>query len=197
MATEMEQVYREKGDTWPKILKYNYGKYGDRHRAMRYKRYGMWQPYTWKDYYLNVKHLALGLLSLGFEPGDKMLIIGDNAPQWYYAELAAQANHGASGGVYSDLIPLEIKYIAENSEAKFAIVEGQEQVDKFLQIQGELPLLKKIIYWSYKGLAHYDDPILMGYREALQLGEKYEEAYPGRFERNLETGKADDICALV
>jgi long-chain acyl-CoA synthetase len=197
MTTGIEQVYREKGDTWPKILKYNYEKYGDNHRAMRYKHYGIWQPYTWKDYYLSVKHLALGLLSIGFEPGDKVLIIGDNAPQWYYAELAAQANHGASVGLYSDLIPLEIKYIAENSEARFAIVEDQEQVDKFLQIKDELPLLKKVIYWSYKGLAHYDDHILVGYMQVLQLGKKYEEEHPGLFEQNVETGKADDVCALV
>ena len=197
MTTGIEQVYREKGDTWPKILKYNYEKYGDNHRAMRYKHYGIWQPYTWKDYYLSVKHLALGLLSIGFKPGDKVLIIGDNAPQWYYAELAAQANHGASVGLYSDLIPLEIKYIAENSEARFAIVEDQEQVDKFLQIKDELPLLKKVIYWSYKGLAHYDDHILVGYMQVLQLGKKYEEEHPGLFEQNVETGKADDVCALV
>lgn len=197
MPTEMDQVSSEKGDTWPKILKYNYEKYGRNRKAMRYKRYGIWQPYTWKDYYLNVKYLALGLFSLGFEPGDKLLIIGDNAPQWYYAELAAQANHGVSVGVYSDLNPPEIKYIAENSEAKFAIVQDQEQVDKFLQIRDELPLVKKVIYWSYKGLAHYADPILMEYGQVLQLGEKYEESHPRRFEQEVETGKADDICALV
>ncbi|MEI9476073.1 MAG: AMP-binding protein [Deltaproteobacteria bacterium] len=197
LTTGMDQAHREKGDTWPKILKYNHEKYGDNRRAMRYKHYGIWQPTTWKDYYLNVKYLALGLLSLGFQPGDKLLIIGDNAPQWYYAELAAQANHGASVGVYSDLIPPEIKYIAENSEARFAIVENQEQVDKFLQIKEELPLLKKVIYWSYKGLSHYDDSILMGYRQAHHLGEKYEEEHAGLFEQNVETGTADDVCALV
>jgi len=193
----MEQVHREKGDTWPKLLKYNFEKYGDTHRAMRYKHYGIWQPFTWKDYYLSVKYLALGLLSLGFEPGDKMVIIGDNAPQWYDAELAAQANHGASVGLYSDLTPLEIKYIVENSEARFAVVEDQEQVDKFLQIKHELPLLRKIIYWNYKGLAHYDDPILTGYREVLGQGRKYEEEHPGLFEWNVDAGKADDVCALV
>ena len=197
MTTQMEKVFKEKGDTWPKILKYNYETYGDHRKAMRYKHYGIWEPFTWKDYYLSVKYLALGLLSLGFEPGDKMVIIGDNAPQWYCAELAAQANHGVSVGLYSDLTPREIRYIAENSEAKFAIVEGQEQVDKFLQIKHELPSLKKIIYWNYKGLAHYDDPILMGYREVLGQGKKYEEERPGIFERNVDTGTTDDVCALV
>jgi long-chain acyl-CoA synthetase len=197
MATEVEPTCKNKGDTWPKVLRYNYEKFGDQHRAMRYKHYGIWQPLTWKDYYLSVKSLALGLLSLGFEPGDKVLIIGDNAPQWYYAELAAQANHGVSVGVYSDLTPREIKYIAENSEARFAVVEDQEQVDKFLEIKSELPLLKKIIYWNYKGLAHYDSPILMGYREVLEQGKKYEEEHPGQFEQNVDTGKADDMCALI
>ena len=197
MTIRMEQVYQAKGDTWPKILKYNYEKYGDHRRAMRHKYYGIWQPYTWKDYYLNVKDLALGLLAFGFEPGDKVLIIGDNAPQWYYAELAAQANHGVSVGSFSDLLPLEIKYIAENSEARFAVVEGQEQIDKLLQIKDALPLLKKVIFWNYKGLAHYDEDILVGYREAITLGETYEAEHPGRFEQNVETGKADDICAII
>jgi len=197
MSARLEQVYREKGDTWPKVLKYNYEKYGDTHRAMRHKHFGIWQPYTWKDYYLNVRHLALGLLSLGFKPGDKLLIIGDNAPAWYYAELAAQANHGVSVGMYSELSPGEIKYIAKHAEARFAVVEGQEQVDKFLLIKDELPLLDKVIYWSYKGLTQYNEPGLMGYRQALELGEKYEKEHLGLFDRNVESGKAEDVCAIV
>jgi long-chain acyl-CoA synthetase len=193
----MQRQYTEKGDTWPKVLKYNYEKYGDHRRAMRHKHYGVWHPHTWKDYYLNVKHLALGLLALGFEPGDKVLIIGDNAPQWYYAQLAAQANHGVSVGLFSDLLPLEIKYTAENSDARFAVVESQEQVDKFLQIKDALPRLKKVIYWRYKGLARYDDDILVGYREVLKLGETFEAQHPGRFEQNVEAGRADDVCAII
>jgi len=197
MTTETEQVLREKWDTWPQVLTYNCQKYGDSHIAMRHKHRGIWQPYTWKDYYLNVKKLALGLLSLGFEPGDKLIIIGNNAPQWYYAELAAQANHGASVGMYSEMLPLEIEYIAGNSEASFAVVEDQEQVDKLLLIKDQLPRLKKIIYWNYKGLTSYNDPVLMGYREVLELGEGYEKEHPHLFEENIKTGRADDVCAIV
>lgn len=197
MTTGIRQVSMEKGDTWPKVLRYNFEKYGAAHRAMRFKHYGIWQPLTWKDYYLGVKALALGLLSLGFKPGNKLLIIGDNAPQWYYAELAAQAVQGVSVGMYSDLISPEIKPIAENSEAPFAVVEDQEQVDKFLLIKDGLPFLKKIIYWNYKGLAHYDDPMLMGYRQVLQLGREYEEEHPDLFEKKIESGRADDVCSLV
>jgi long-chain acyl-CoA synthetase len=77
------------------------------------------------------------------------------------------------------------------------LVQDQEQVDKFLEIKEELPQLEKLIYWSYKGLAHYEDPILMGYKEVLKLGEKHEEAQAGLFEQNIENGSADDVCAIV
>ncbi|UCD82666.1 MAG: AMP-binding protein, partial [Desulfobacterales bacterium] len=193
----MEQVHREKGDTWPKVLKYNCEKYGDLRRAMRHKHYGVWQPSTWQDYYLNVKRLAMGLLAYGFEAGDKVLIIGDNAPQWYYAELAAQANHGLSVGLFAELLPTEIEYIAKNCEARFAVVEGQEQVDKLLQIKNALPDLKKVIYWNYKGLAHYDSEILVGYREALKQGATYESEHSGLFEQNVAAGQADEECAVI
>ncbi len=197
MTTGPEQAGEEKGDTWPKILKYNYEKYGNSRVAMRHKCYGVWQRVTWQDYYLNVKHLALGLLSLGFGRGDKVLIVGDNAPQWLFAELAAQANHGASVGVYPDSASSEIKYFAKNSDARFAVVQDQEQVDKILEIKDELPLLEKVVFWNYKGLARYDDPLLLGFHEVLQLGQETEKEHPGRFERNVQAGGADDTCAIV
>jgi len=193
----MESLYLEKGDTWPRVLRHNFERYGERRCAMRHKHLGVWQPYTWKDYYVNAKHLALGLLSLGMAPGDKVLIIGDNAPQWYMAMLAVQANRGVAVGLFADLPPEEIKYIAQNSEAKFAVVEGQEQVDKFLQIVEALPALQKMVSWTYKGLAKVAGDRLIGWREALKLGESYESSHPGAFERSLEAGRPEDVCAIV
>jgi long-chain acyl-CoA synthetase len=197
MTEETERVPGPTADTWPQVLRRNFEEHGDSRIAMRHKQYGIWRPYTWKDYYTNVKRFALGLLSLGFDPGDKLLIIGDNAPEWYYAALAAQANHGVSVGAHSESSPAEIEHIARNSEARVAVVEDQEQVDKLLQIRGRLPLLERTIYWSYKGLAHYDDPSLIGYGEVLDLGPAYEEENPGVFERNVGSGRADDVCAIV
>ncbi len=186
-----------RGDTWPKMLRFNCEKYGNKHKAMRQKRFGIWQAYSWQDYYLNAKYLALGLLALGFKIGDKLLIVGDNAPEWYFAELAAQSNHGISVGIYSDLTTAEIQYVAADSEASFAMVEDQEQVDKLLEVKKKLPLLKKIIFWRYKGLANYKNPEIISYRQVLELGKKYENDHFGLFEKNIATGKEDDICSLV
>jgi long-chain acyl-CoA synthetase len=184
-------------DTWPKVLMYNFDKFSDRHNAMRYKHLGIWLPYTWKDYYMNVKYLALGLAALGFKEGDKLLIVGDNSPEWYFAELAAQCNRGVSVGLYSDLTAAEIQHIAVNSEASFAMVEDQEQVDKFLHIEKHLPRLKKIVYWKYKGLANYRNENIIGHRHLMDMGREFEKAHPGYFEDNVAHGKADDVCAII
>ncbi len=77
------------------------------------------------------------------------------------------------------------------------MVEDQEQVDKLLELKEDLPLLRKIIYWNYKGLSHYKDALIMGYREALGLGMAYDAEHPGLFEKDLSAGSVDDPCAIV
>ena len=138
-------------DTIPKLILRNHEKWSQR-TAMCMKNFGVWQRYSWTEYYEKVKYFSLGLISLGLEPGDVVCIIGDNEPEWFWGEFATQAAGGIVTGVFVDSIPSEVKYIAEHSGAKFAIVNDQEQTDKFLEIKDELPLLKKVIYWDPKGL---------------------------------------------
>jgi len=157
-------------DTLPQILKRNYERYGDKKVAIRKKEFGIWNEYTWKEFYENVRQFSLGLISLGLEPEDKVAVIGDNAPEWLYAELATQAAGGISLGAYQDSVTSEIKYVIDHSDAKFVVAEDQEQIDKILEVKDELPKVKKLIYWDPKGLWFYDDPLLMSYEEVKELG---------------------------
>ena len=185
----------EARDTIPQIIRSNYEKWGSR-TAMCMKTFGIWQRYSWEGYYENVKYLSLGLISLGLKPGDVVCIIGDNEPEWFWGEFATHAAGGIVTGIFVDSIPADVKYIAEHSGAKFAIVNDQEQTDKFLQIKDELPSLKKVIYWDPKGLRNYDDPIIISFTEVMKLGREYEETHPGLFEQNVEKGKGDDIAFI-
>jgi long-chain acyl-CoA synthetase len=185
----------DSGDTIPKLIKRNYERWHER-TAMCMKRFGIWQSFSWQEYYENVKYFSLGLLSLGLERGDVVCIIGDNEPEWFWGEFAVQAAGGITTGIFVDSIPSEVKYIASHSDAKFAIVNDQEQTDKFLEIKNELPLLKKVIYWDPKGLKNYDDPLLISFAEVVKLGKEYEKTHPGLFEQNMEKGRGDDIAFI-
>jgi long-chain acyl-CoA synthetase len=183
------------GSTIPQLVKENSEKWGSQ-AAMCMKKFGVWQRYTWRDYYENMKHFSLGMLSLGLQPCDVVCIIGDNEPEWFWGEFAVQAAGGIATGIFVDSIPSEVKYVATHSGAKFAIVNDQEQTDKFLEIKSELPSLKKIIYWDPKGLKHYDDPLLISFDEVLKAGKEYENIHPGIFEKNLNAGKEDDTAFI-
>ena len=187
----------EKRDTWPKVLKANSERFGARRTAVRSKHYGIWKPFTWEQYYLEVKHLALGLLSLGFNQDDNLFILGDNARERFSAALAVQAIHGVPVDADSECSPSEIKTIVLDAGTRFAVVEDQEQVDKLLLVHEETRMFSSIIYWNYKGLTHYDDPVLMGIRDVLDAGKGYEKEDPGRFDHDVESGKSDDVCTLI
>jgi long-chain acyl-CoA synthetase len=144
-----------------------------------------------------VKYIALGLLALGFQPGSRLLILGDNRPEWYFAQMAAQCNRGLSVGLYSDLSAAEIEYIARDSGADFAMVEDQEQVDKLALIWDRLPELKSAVFWRYKGLSNQAGGDFMGLRTVLDRGRQYEADHPGAFEENIAAGSGDDLCAIV
>ena len=180
--------------TLPKLLKQNYERYGDKKVAMRVKDMGIWQTYTWTDYYETVKYLSLGLISLGLKRGEKVSILGENKPEWYWAELASQSAGGVGVGIFTDCMPNEVKYYVEHSDSTFVIVHDQEQVDKLLQIKDELPLLRKVVYWNSKGLWNYDDPILMSFNEVIDLGKEYAKLNPDLFEKNIERVSADDMA---
>ncbi len=163
---------------------------------MRKKRFGIWREYSWKDCHEKVKFFSLGLISMGLEAGDKVSILGDNNPEWFWAELATHAANAVSVGLFTDGLPAEIKFLVEHSQSKFVVAQDQEQVDKLLQIKDELPLVRKVIYWDRRGMGHYDDPILISFDEVIGLGKEYEKDHIELFEQNIGNGKGEDICMI-
>ncbi|RLG21000.1 long-chain fatty acid--CoA ligase [Candidatus Micrarchaeota archaeon] len=182
--------------TLPKLLLRMAKKYGDRKVALREKEFGIWRPVTWAEYLKNVKEFALGLVSLGIERGDKVVMIGDNRPEGLYAEMAAMSVGGAGVWIFQDCLIDEVQYIVDHSDAKFYVAEGQEEVDKGLAIRDQCPKLKKIIWDDPKGMRHYDDPMLISFKEVQRLGRELDEKEPGLFEELVNQGKGDDICLL-
>lgn len=184
-------------DTLPKILMKNYKSYSTNKVAMRKKKLGIWNNYTWKDYYEKVKHFSLGLINLNIKDGDKVSIFGDNDPEWYWANIASQAVGAVPVGIFPNSTLSEVKYIIQHSDTTFIIAKGQEQVDRILSIKDELPNLKKVIYWNPMGLWSYRDPLLISFEEMLGLGKRYEETHTGIFEKYVDKGKGETFALLA
>lgn len=184
-------------DTFPKFLMKNYQRYGSKNISMRDKKFGIWNKHTWEDYFRNVKYLCFGLMKMGLKYGDKVSIIGENHPQWYWAELATQAAGGIVVGIFADYPASEVKLLLKHSDSKFILAHDQEQVDKVLEILPELPSIVKVIYWETKGLWAYKEPILMDINNVMEIGGKYEKEYSNSFEQIIEKGNGEDIAFIL
>lgn len=182
-------------ETLPQLLRENFKKYGNGVVAMRVKDKGIWNEYTWQDYYMTVKHSCLGLIHLGLQKGDKVSILGENKPEWFWAELAVQSAGGAAVGIFTDCLPAEIKYFVNHSDSTFVVAHDQEQVDKLLEIKAEIPKVRKVVYWDPKGLWSYTDPLLISFHEVIELGKEYEKKHPTLLDELVDQGTSDDIGA--
>jgi long-chain acyl-CoA synthetase len=183
-------------DTLPKLLVAQAQRLGASRAALREKELGIWREVSWEAYLGHVRDFCLGLISLGLCRGDKVAIVGDNRPEWVYAELAAQAAGGASVGLYQDAVAREVQFIVDHSDARFVVVEDQEQVDKLLDVLDQLPKVERIVWYDSKGLRGYDNPKLIGFSEVEVLGRAYGEEHQGLFERELALGQASDVAIL-
>ena len=183
-------------DTIPKLFLRNVGRFGPR-VALREKDLGIWKRVAWEDYYLQVRDFALGLIALGFEPGDKVAILGDNCREWLYADLATQSLSGIAVGIYPTDVAAQVNYILKNSDAKYVVVKDQEQVDKVLETINDLPLLKKVIVIDPKGLRNYKSPLLTTFSETQKAGQALLEQLPGFFEEAISSTKPEAVAIIV
>ena len=190
---DIDIARRKKLDTIPKLIRHNFDQWADE-IAMSVKKPGRRKKYTWRQYYETIGNLSMGLISLGLEKGDIVCIIGDNEPEWFWGEFAVQAAGGIPTGIFIDSTPSEVKYIARQSGAKFAVVKDQKQIDKFLAIKNDLPALKKIVYWDTSLKNTYDDHVLISFNDVVKLGKEYAETNPQLYEQNIESGKGNDIA---
>jgi len=99
--------------TLPRLLVRQCKRFGAGKVAMREKEYGIWRWVTWKQCLESVKHMTLGLISLAFEPGDKVIMTGDNRPEALWTEMAAMCAGGFGVWVFQDCVLDEAQYVVD------------------------------------------------------------------------------------
>jgi len=183
-------------DTVPSRFLKAVDRWGER-VALRKKEYGLWHDISWNEYYRNVRHVACALMAMGLQKGDRAAIIGDNCPEWVYADLGIQCCGAAATGVYATSAWPQVQYVVTNSDAKFFFVENEEQLDKWLHFRADAPALKKVIVWDTEGLRRFKDPLVMSFDELLEMGRRVAAENPGMLEERIRQIEPEDLSVLI
>lgn len=164
---------------------------------MRQKDLGIWRSWTWTQTGEAVREIAGGLLALGFAPKDTASILSNTVIEWVLADLAVLSCGGVSNGIYPTDAASQVQYLSEDSGSTILFVEDDEQLDKALEVRGQLPKLKKIVVFDMEGLRELDDPMVTSLAELRRQGREYNAQHPDAVMQRVQQVKPEDLAILV
>jgi len=184
--------------TLPQILAENFAKYGDKKTAIRDKAYGIWQRYTWHDYYNYMLNTAAGFADLQLKRGSSVALVVENHPEWLFSIMAANALGATTLNLFTSSIADELCSSIKRINTSIVVVQDQEQVDKMIEVKDELPQIQKVVYIDPTGMTSYEnDPWLISYAKLLENGKNYIEKNKNYIEEEINKGKSDDIAVMI
>jgi long-subunit acyl-CoA synthetase (AMP-forming) len=158
--------------------------------AMARRRAGAWETTTWREYREAVRRAARALVTTGLEPGQGVVILAFNRPEWFIANLATIAVGGRPAGIYTNSTPEQCRYITEHAGAAVAVVENRETLERLLS-GGEAPSgLKAIVLMD----GDATEPGVVSWADFLARGD---EARDAEVTRRSAAAQPDDVATLI
>jgi len=157
-----------------------------------YKEQGRYVPISTKEFSDYVQNLSLGLRDLGIKKGNKLILLSENCPNWVITDLANLCLGGITVPIYPSLMPEQIKYIIEDSDAEVVMCSSPELWQKIQVIKHDLTKVKHYIIF-------FKDPPeeVFTLEQIMERGEKVSKENPGLFEgMALEVESEDDASIL-
>lgn len=181
--------------TIPQALLYQAARFGDQ-TFHRRKDFGVWRRYTWNDVVERVAAIGMGLAELGVSRGDTVAVVGENEPELFWTQYAANGIGAKIVCLYPDLTAAQMEYMLDHSEAVVVVCEDQEQVDKALELAPKLQRMTTIVYWDDRGMWSYSNSKLKTLEEVQQAGRARLAKDPDAFENAVREGRGDEISVL-
>ena len=86
--------------------------------ALRWRRPGGWDAWTWRDYAERAARVATGLRELGVQKGDRVVLMTRNRPEFHAADMAALLVGAVPVSVYESSSAEQVRYVVGHAEAE-------------------------------------------------------------------------------
>jgi long-chain acyl-CoA synthetase len=115
------------------------------HVASRHLVDGEWTELTYEQTCAAIEEVALGLIALGLEPGQRVGLLADTRQEWTVASYGISSAGCVVVPVYPTNSPRECEWVLGNSSARAIICEDPTQAAKIAEIRDRLPDLDHVI----------------------------------------------------
>ncbi|MEL7430147.1 MAG: long-chain fatty acid--CoA ligase, partial [Pseudomonadota bacterium] len=148
-------------------------------------------------YYERSKWIAYGLRELGVKRGEVISILSEDNKEWLYFDMAGTCMGAIPSGVYTTDSASQLAYLVNDSDTTVLAIENDEQLDKFLEVQDEMPTLKKVIVFDRDGLRDFKHDKVMFLSELYELGKATAAKDPDWFDAEIDKSEPEDIRMLI
>ncbi|MEU5880745.1 AMP-dependent synthetase/ligase [Spirillospora sp. NPDC047279] len=154
-----------------------------------------WRTLSWGETRRRALETAAGFAALGLEPGDVVALMMPNRSEHVLSDLGAMHAGGVPTTVYATLAPDQIAFVAGNCSARYAVLDGRDQLDRWLPVLDELPALRKVIVVD--AAACPDGDRFMTWEAFGELGRERLAADPAEIDRRWQAVQPSDTATLL
>ena len=153
---------------------------------------GRYVPISTEEFARRVKHLSLGLADLGLGAGDKLVIFSENRPEWTITDFAVLCAGAVTVPIYTSLMPEQVKYIINDSDAKIVVCSNRTLWLKVEAVRHELPNVHHFVLIEEAGPQG-----VVSLSEVMGRGKVIAAADPGLFEKRALAVKPGDLASII
>ena len=162
--------------------------------AFYFRKDGNWLTINWKDVGARARNIACGLRSLGVENEDRVCIQAGTRVEWILSDMGILCAGAASTTIYPSSTPEEVRYIVNDSGARFVIAESDKQVAKLQAKRAELPKLVAVIVMD--GTASADGWVLT-MDDLEKRGAAWDTTNQGEYDRIADAVGPQQLATLI
>ncbi len=152
--------------------------------------------HTWSEYRHLASIVAMALRREGVAYGDHVALMMTNRPEHVISDIGALLAGATPVSIYNTLTADQIAYIAGNCDAKVAIVEDGDLLERWLSIADDLPALQRLVVIESDGV-DTSDPRVMTADELFAVGEGALAGSQGELENSWRAVSPDDAVTLI
>lgn len=194
-AQSRAEVEPEAG-TVPELLLRNATEYGSFPAVTDGSVPGERTTLTWSQLRTEVSYLSMGLAEHGLRPGDRLVIMSATRPEHWVADLAAVHRRAVPCTAYATLSSSEVRYIARHSAATVAVLEGEDQLARWLPVLDELPALRRVVVIDAAAMPAGDDRFV-SWADLRERGRAALAADRDGFEREWRIAAPHDPVCII
>ncbi len=155
------------------------------------KENGKWRNYSIDEYIEKSETCALALIKLGLKPGDKVLTITTNRPEWNFVDVGISSAGLIHVPVYPNISASDYEYIFNHSQAKIVICESLPLYKKIRPIIDNINTVQDIYTFDkIPNVKHWND--------LLKVGETArQEGLISELEKRKNAIKTNDLASII